>query len=149
MNFVRIFKETIGWNHETTDWFGLTVKSTKSNNFQPFSKPLRAKQPVDSTKQHVFHLVGKTFNFKKVSIHISFRFNKRVDHTLFYPDPTHTQQQHQPFIKHLGFGFFRALDHSWSTISSPEPDSVCCLFNFSFIIFFLTNHNLPKIVYGW
>jgi len=39
----------------------LTVKSAKSNNFQPFSKPLRAKQPVDSTKQQVvFHLVGKT-----------------------------------------------------------------------------------------
>jgi len=91
----------------------LTVKSTKSNNFQPFSKPVRAKQPVDSTKQQViFHLVGKTSNLKKVSFHMSFRFNKRVDHTLIYPDPTHTQQQHQPFIKHLGFGFFKALDHS-------------------------------------
>jgi len=95
-----------------------TVKSTKSNNFHPFSKPLRGKQSVDSTKQQVvFHLVGKTFNFKKDSIHISFRFNKRVDHTLIYPNPTHTQQQHQPFIKHLGFGFFKALDHSLSTIS--------------------------------
>jgi len=40
-----------------------------------------------------------------------------VNHTLFYPDPTQTQQQHQPFIKHLGFGFFKALDHSLSTIS--------------------------------
>jgi len=50
LNSVRTFKETIGWKHETTDWFGLTVKSTKSNNFQPF---LRAKQLVDSTK-HVF-----------------------------------------------------------------------------------------------
>jgi len=95
LNFVRIFKETIGWKHETTDWFGLTVKSTKSNNIQTFSKPLRAKQPVDSAKQQVvFHLVGKTSNLKKVSIDISFRFNKRMDHTLIYPDPTHTQQQH-------------------------------------------------------
>jgi len=90
----------------------LTVKLTKSNNFQPFSKHLRTKQLVDSTKQQVvFHLVGKTFNFKKVLIHISFSFNKRLDHTLIYPDPTHTQQQHQPFIKHLGFGFFKTLDH--------------------------------------
>jgi len=87
--------------------FGFTVKSTKSNSFQPFSKHLRTKQPVDSTKQQViFHLVGKTFNFKKVLIHISFRFN-----TFIYPNLTHTQQQHQPFIKHLGFGFFKALDH--------------------------------------
>ena len=77
----------------------MTVKSTKSNNFQPFSKPLRVKQPVDSKKQQVvFHLVWKTFNFK-------------MDHTLFYWDPTHTQQQHQPFMKHLGFGFFKS---SWS-----------------------------------
>jgi len=69
----------------------LTVKSTKSNNFQPFQKPLRAKQPVDSTKQQVvFHLVGKTSILRKISIHISFRFNKRVDYTLIYPDPTHT-----------------------------------------------------------
>jgi len=83
----------------------LTVKSTKSNKFQPFSKNLRTKQLVDSTKQQVvFHLVKKTFNFKKVLIHISFRFNKRVDYTLIYPDPTHTQQQHQPLMKHLEFG---------------------------------------------
>jgi len=81
--------------------------------FNLFQKLLRVKQPVDSTKQQVvFHLVGKTLNFKKVLIHISFRFNKGVDHTLFYPDPTQPQQQHQPFIKHLGFGFFKALDHS-------------------------------------
>jgi len=89
----------------------LTVKSIKPNTFQPFQKLLRVKQLVDSTTQQVvFHLVGKILNFKKVLIHISFRFNKGVDHTLFYPDPTQTQQQHQPFIKHLGFGFFKALD---------------------------------------
>ena len=41
-----------------------------------------------------------------------------VDYKLNYPDPTQTQQQHQPFIKHIGFGFFKALDHSWSTVAS-------------------------------
>jgi len=91
----------------------LTVKSTKLNNIQPFSKLLRVKQSVDSTKQQVvFHLVGKTLNLKKVLIYISFIFNKGVDHTLIYPDLTQTHQQHQSFIKHLGFGFFKALDHS-------------------------------------
>jgi len=93
--------------------FGLTIKSTKLKQFSTFSKLLRAKQPVDSTKQQVvFHLFGKTLDFKKVLNHISFRFNKGVNHILFYPDPTQTQQQQQPFIKHLGFGFFKALDHS-------------------------------------
>jgi len=94
--------------------FDLTVKSTKPKQFSTFSKLLRVKQPVDSTKQQVFffHLVGKTLDFKKVFNHISFRFNKGVDHSLFYLDPTQTQQQHQPFIKHLGFGFFKAHDHS-------------------------------------
>jgi len=43
LNSVRIFKETIGWKHETTDWFGLTVKLTKSNSFQPFSKTSKSK----------------------------------------------------------------------------------------------------------
>ena len=91
LNSVRIFKETIGWNHETTDCFGLTVKSTKPKQFQPFSKLRGVKQPVDLTKQQVaFHLVGKTLDFEKVLIHISFRFNKWVNHTLIYPDPTQT-----------------------------------------------------------
>ena len=103
----------MGWNHETTNWFGLTIKSTMSNSFQPLSKLLSVKQPVDSTKQKIiFHLVGKTLNFKTILIHISFRFKKRVDHTLIYPDPTHTQQQHQTLIKHLRFGYFKALDPS-------------------------------------
>jgi len=31
--------------------FGLTVKSTKLKQFSTFSKLLRVKQPVDSTKQ--------------------------------------------------------------------------------------------------
>jgi len=93
--------------------FGLIVKSTKPKQFSTFSKLLRVKQSVDSTKQQVFfHFVGKTLDFKKVFNHISFRFNKGVDHTLFYPDPTQTQQQHQPFITHLGFRFFKALNHS-------------------------------------
>jgi len=93
--------------------FGLTIKSTKLKQFSTFSKLLRVKQPFDSTKQQVvFHLVGKTLDFKKVLNHIIFRFNKGMDHILFYPDPTQKQQQHQPFIKHLGFGFFKALYHS-------------------------------------
>jgi len=93
--------------------FGLTVKLTKLKQFSTFSKLQRVKQPVDSTKQEVvFHLVGKTLDFKTVLNHISFRFNKGVDQILFYPDPSQTQQQHQPFIKHNGFGFFKALDHS-------------------------------------
>jgi len=75
--------------------FGLTVKLAKLKQFSTFSKLLRVKQPVDSTKQHVvFHLVGKTLDFKKVLNHISFRFNKEVDHILFYPNPSQTQQQH-------------------------------------------------------
>jgi len=66
--------------------FGLTVKSTKLKQFSTFSKLIRVKQPVDSTKkQVVFHLVGKTLDFKKVLNHISFRFNKRVDHILILP----------------------------------------------------------------
>jgi len=95
--------------------FGLTVKSTKLKQFSTISKLLRVKQQVDLTKQQiVFHLVGKKLDFKKVLNHINFRFSKGVDHILFYPDPTHKQQQHQhqPFIKHFGFGFFKALNHS-------------------------------------
>jgi len=93
--------------------FGLTVKSTKLKQLSTFSKLLRVKQPVDSTKQQVvFHLVGKALDFKKVLNHISFRFNKVVDDILFYPDPTQTQQQHQPFVKNFGFEFFKALDNS-------------------------------------
>jgi len=46
--------------------FGLIVKSTKLKQFSNFSKLLRVKQPVDSTKQQVvFHLVGKTLYFLK------------------------------------------------------------------------------------
>ena len=112
----------------------MIVKSNKSNSFQPFSKPLRAKQLVDSTKQQlIFHLVGKTSNFKKVSIHISFRFNKRVNHTLIYLDPTHTQQQHQSFIKHFGFGFFKALDQSWSTEISRKVINTPKLISFNWL----------------
>jgi len=93
--------------------FGLTVKSTKLKQFSTFSNLLRVKQSVDSTKQQVlFHLVGKTLDFKKVLNHISFRFFKGVDHIPIYPDPSQTQQQHQSFIKHFGFGFFKALNHS-------------------------------------
>jgi len=93
-------------------WFGRKIQPSQTT-FNLFQKPLRAKQSVDSTKQQViFHLVRKTSIFKKVLIHISFRFNKGVDYTLIYPDPTHTQQQLQSFIKHLGFGFFKAFDHS-------------------------------------
>ena len=36
-NSVMDFQQTIGWIHETTDWIGLTAKSTKSNSFKPFS----------------------------------------------------------------------------------------------------------------
>ena len=43
LNSVRIFKETNGWNHETTDCFGLTVKLTKPNIFQPFLKTPKSK----------------------------------------------------------------------------------------------------------
>ena len=106
LNSVRIFKETIGWNHETSDCFGLTVKSTKPNTFQHFQKIVRVKHPDDSTKQQVvFHLVGKTLNFKKVLNHISFRFNKGVDHTILprsHPNTTTTPEFHQtPWISIL------------------------------------------------
>jgi len=65
-NSVRIFKETIGWNHETTDCLVWQLSQPNSNSFQPFQKLLRVKQPVDSTKQQViFHLVWKRLYFKK------------------------------------------------------------------------------------
>jgi len=90
------------------------LSQPNQTSFEPFKKLLRVKQPIDSTKQQVvFHLVEKTLDLKKVLNHISFRFNKGVNHTLFYPDSTQTQQQHQPFIKHLEFGFFKAHDHTW------------------------------------
>jgi len=63
-------------------------------------------------QQVVFHLVEKHSILKRFSNQISSGFKQGEDYTLIYPDPTHTQQQHQPFIKHLGFGFFKALDHS-------------------------------------
>ena len=46
LNFVRIFKETIGWNHETNDCFGLTVKSTKPKQFSTFFKTPKSKTSV-------------------------------------------------------------------------------------------------------
>jgi len=65
-NFVRIFKETIGSNHETTDCLVWQLSQPNLNSFQPFQKLLRVKQPNDSTKQQVvFHLVVKTLYFKK------------------------------------------------------------------------------------
>jgi len=61
--------------------FGLIVKSTKLKQFSTFSKLLKVKQPVDSKKQQVvFNLVGKTLDLKNVLNHISFRFNKGVNH---------------------------------------------------------------------
>jgi len=93
--------------------FGLLLSQPNLNSFQPFQKLLRVKQPIDSTKQQVvFHLVVKTLYFKKDLKHIRFRLNKGVDYKLNYPDPTQTQQQHQPFIKHIGYVFFKALDQS-------------------------------------
>ena len=80
-NSVKIFKETIGWNHEKTDCLVWQLGQPNLNNFQPFQKLLRVKQPVDSTKQKVvFHLVGKTLYFKKDLKHICFRFNKGFDY---------------------------------------------------------------------
>jgi len=80
-NSVRIFKETIGWNHEKTDCLVWQLSQSNINSFQPFQKLLRVKQPVNSTKQQViFHLVWKTLYFKKDLKHISFRFNKGVDY---------------------------------------------------------------------
>jgi len=98
--------------------FGLTIKSTKLKQFSTFSKLLRVKQPVDSIKQQVvFHLVEKTLDFKKVLNHISFKFNKGVDHIPFYSDPTQKQQQHQSFFKHLN------LDSSKHLITLDQQDS--------------------------
>ena len=60
------FPKTIGSIVETTDWIGLTAKSTKSNNFKPFSKLLSVKQPIQSIKQQVvFPLLYKAISFKK------------------------------------------------------------------------------------
>jgi len=54
----------------------------------------------------------RTFKFKKVLKHISFRFNKEWITQINYPDPilntTATPALHQTF----GFGFFKAFDHS-------------------------------------
>jgi len=52
-NSIRIFKETIGWNHETTDCLVCQLSQPNLNSFLPFQKHLRVKQPVDSTKQQV------------------------------------------------------------------------------------------------
>ena len=60
-------------------------------------------------------------------------------HTLIYPDPTHTQQQHQPFIKHLGFGFFKALDHSWS-----EPTTILIVPILSLVLGFCIKHSVEE-----
>ena len=35
-NYVRIFRETINWNHETIDCFGLTTSQPTKTVFQPF-----------------------------------------------------------------------------------------------------------------
>jgi len=57
-NSVRIFKETIDLNHETTDCLVWQLSQPNLNSFPLFQKILRVKQPVDSTKQYiVFHLV--------------------------------------------------------------------------------------------
>jgi len=80
-NSIRIFKETIGWNHEIADCLVWQLSQPNLNSFQPFQKLLRVKQPVDLTKQQVvFHLVWKTLYFKKDLKHISLRFNKGVDY---------------------------------------------------------------------
>jgi len=60
---------------------GLTVKSTKSNNFQPFSKPYKNKT-TGSVKQQVdFHLVDIPFK-KRFSNQISSGFKQEVWITL-------------------------------------------------------------------
>jgi len=80
-NSVRIFKETIVWNHETTDCLVRQLSQPNLKSFQLFQNLPSVKQPVDSTKQEVvFHLVWKTLYFKKDLKHISFRFNKGVDY---------------------------------------------------------------------
>ena len=69
-NFVRIFKETTGWNHETTDCLVWQLSQPDLNNFQPFQKLLRVKQPVDSTKQQlVFTYFEKYFISKGFKTH--------------------------------------------------------------------------------
>jgi len=88
-------------------WFD--SKSTNQNSFQPFQKHLRVKQSVVSTKHVVFHL---SFRFKKVLKHISFRFNNEWITILSYPDPTPNTTATPAWHQTLGFGYFKALDHS-------------------------------------
>ena len=65
-NFVMIFKEIIGWNHETTDYLVWQLSQPNLNSFQPFQKLLRVKQPVDLIKQQVvFSLSLKNTLFQK------------------------------------------------------------------------------------
>jgi len=80
-------KQSVETTKQPIVWFESWV--TKLKQFSTFSKLLRGKQPVDFTKQQVvFHLVGKTLDFKKVLNYINFRFNKGVDHILFYQNPS-------------------------------------------------------------
>jgi len=44
--------------------------------------------------------------------HISFRFNKECITLLNYPDPTPNTTASLALHQTLGFGFFKALDHS-------------------------------------
>jgi len=69
-------KKTIGWIFETTNWVALTEKSTKSNNFKPFSKTTKF-QITDSNDKTTGCFSTSFENnifFKKVLIQISFRF---------------------------------------------------------------------------
>jgi len=69
-----------------------------------------------------------------------------VDHTLFYPDPTQTQQQHQPFIKHLGFGFFKAVDLLLHLFMSFSWINILISKNGDDTMKIVTGHELKQVV---
>lgn len=80
-----------------------------------FSKFLKRNRNKEANKERYGNKKTSYFNPNNYTCSgcgINSGFKQVVDYTLIYPDPTHTKQQHQPFIKHLGFGFFKALDHS-------------------------------------
>jgi len=110
------FQQTIGWILETTDWIGLTAKSTKSDSFKPFSKTSKC-QTTDWNDKTTgcFSLLYKTILLKKVLIPNCFRFKQRVDYTSFHPKLTHTNNNSNPPSNTMDLETSKLQDHPWST----------------------------------
>ena len=91
--------------------------------FSTFSKTPKSKtiSCFDKTTGCFSLTFEKHLNSKKVLKHISFRFNKEWITLLNYPDPTPNTTTIPTLHQTLGFGFFKALDHSWSLLINNLP----------------------------